>query len=113
MFSHFSQLAMYNNFMRTITRQLSISKKFRTGCVKLLIINSYTLSVGVRFRTIEPNTSFKDSVPKTDTLKKNRLSCNFANYKSYDGKIFQINQYLRTESIVLAVSATVVVYCYL
>ena len=56
MFSQFSQLAMYN--MRTITRQLSILKKFCTGCVKLLIINSYTLSVGVRFRTIEPNTTF-------------------------------------------------------
>ena len=58
------------------------------------VINSYTLSVGVRFRTIEPNTTFagvrfKNSVPKMDPLKKHRLSCNFANYKSYDGKIFQ------------------------
>ena len=74
MFSQFSQLAMYN--MRTITRQLSILKKFCTGCVKLLIINNYTLSVGVRFRTIEPNATFagvrfKNSVPKTDTLTKN------------------------------------------
>ena len=57
MFSQFSQLAMYN-IMRTITRQLSILNKFCTGCVKLLIINSYTLSVGVRFRTIEPNATF-------------------------------------------------------
>ena len=82
--------------------------------------------MGVRFRTIEPNTTFAwvrfvnrgcpfyEQCSQNGHFKqKHRLSCNFANYKSYDGKIVPINQYLRTESIVLAVSATVVVYCYL
>ena len=83
-----------------------------------LAIATYTLSGGFRFRTFvgavlgTGGVRFK-KCSQNGHFQKHKLLCNFANFTNNDGKICQINQYLRTESIVIVVSAIVVIYCYL